>query len=44
MNSKTIFQMRNKSFSNMKKYFSSSFDYDVCVVGGGPAGIIKFIL
>jgi ribulose 1,5-bisphosphate synthetase/thiazole synthase len=25
-------------FKNSKKYFSKSFDYDVCIVGGGPAG------
>ena len=29
--------------SNVKKYFSTSTDYDLIIVGGGPAGYISAI-
>jgi hypothetical protein len=25
-------------FKNSQKYFSANYDYDLCVIGGGPAG------
>jgi hypothetical protein len=29
----------NKFTSGFSKKYFSNFDYDVCIIGGGPAGI-----
>jgi hypothetical protein len=28
-------------YGNFSKKFFSNFDYDLCIIGGGPAGKIK---
>ena len=29
---------------NSKKRFSSGYDYDLAIIGGGPAGIFKYLI
>ena len=40
---KTVYRSKPQFSSNIKKMFSSNFDYDVTIIGGGPAGYISAI-
>jgi dihydrolipoamide dehydrogenase len=40
---KTVYKTRTGFTQNLKKFFSSNYDYDVTIIGGGPAGYIAAI-
>ena len=40
---KTFYKSRELRFSKMRKFFSTNYDYDFVVIGGGPAGYIGSI-